>query len=480
MDPFLPAWRIAELTRAGAIGCLEALDFYLDRTARLNPRVNAIILTDADRARARARALDNTNRTEGGPLFGVPMTVKESFDFTGFPTTFGYTHRRDHRATADALPVQRLEAEGAVVFGKTNVPVALADWQSFNPIYGTSCNPWNVDHTPGGSSGGSAAALAAGLTGLEMGSDIGGSIRVPAHYCGVFGHKSSWGLCASRGHSLFPSTGAFPDISVIGPLARSAADLRIVLHAIGKPDPLDTAAHLQIPQPRARQARHLRVAVWAGEPGQITDATARAAVEQAAHFLHAEGAAVNFTARPAFDPVEAYRIYLQMLDAALSQRLTDAALAHRRQGLAGLDPDDLSADAIMLRATDMLHRDWLLLNERRNRIRRAWQAFFQDFDVVLCPVISTAALKHDQSGNTWEREIQVDGQSAPYNDMLFWPGITCGFHLPATVAPVTLSPQGLPLGVQIAGPLHGDLTTIAVAEMLEQGLRPFVAPKGWD
>jgi len=479
MDPFLPAWRIAELTRAGDIGCLEVLDFYLDRTTRLDPRINAVILRDADRARARARALDSTNRTEGGPLFGVPMTVKESFDLAGHPTTWGYSSRRDHRAAEDALAVRRLEAEGAVVFGKTNVPVALADWQSFNPIYGTTCNPWNVDHTPGGSSGGGAAALAAGLTGLEMGSDIGGSIRVPAHYCGVFGHKSSWGLCAPRGHSLFPSTGAIPDISVIGPLARSATDLRHVLHAIGKLDPLDTSASLQIPQPRARHAADLRVAVWSAEADQPTTAASREAVETAARFLQSQGAHVSYGARPAFDPRAAYRVYVEVLDAALSGRITEKALAQKRLGLASLDPDDMSADAIMLRCTDMTHRDWLGLNERRSKLRRIWQAFFQDWDVLLCPVMTTAALPHRQDGEIWERSITVDGTEMAYNDMLFWPGIVGGFHLPATVAPVTVSPEGLPLGVQIVGPLHGDLTTIAVAEMLEHGLRPFVAPPGW-
>jgi len=480
MDPFDPGWRLAEQTRAGEIGCLELLDAALERAARLNPRINAIILQDAERARARARALDQTDRAEAGPLFGVPMTVKESFDYAGHPTTWGYVARRDHRAESDALAVARLEAAGAVVFGKTNVPVALADWQSFNPVYGTTSNPWDLERTPGGSSGGGAAALAAGLTGLELGSDIGGSIRVPAHFCGVFGHKSTWGLCPMRGHSMTPPPGgAPPDISVIGPMARSAIDLRIVMNAIGQVDPLESGLRMVLPQPRARRLADLRVAVWASQPGQPTSPEISAAVEATGRFCAAEGAHVSFTARPEFDPTAAYHVYLKLLDAALSGRMPEAALAHRRAGLPHLPADDMSADAIMLRCTDLTHRDFLALADERMRMRRAWGRFFRDWDVLLCPALATEALPHRQDGPTWERRITVDGAEIAYNDLLFWPGITCGFHLPASVAPVARTAGGLPIGVQIAGPLYGDLTTIAVAEILEQGLGGFVPPAGW-
>ncbi len=229
MDPtFLPAWRLAELTRTGKIGCVELLDHAISRVERLDGRINAVVVRDFERARRRARALDQADRAEAGPLFGVPMTVKESFDLAGLPTTWGYEERREHRAEEDAVAVQRIEAAGAVVFGKTNVPVSLADWQSYNPVYGATSNPWDTSRTPGGSSGGSAAAVAAGLSGLEIGSDIGGSIRVPAHFCGIFGHKPTWGLCPGRGQSLV-KTAAATDIAVIGPLARSARDLALAL-----------------------------------------------------------------------------------------------------------------------------------------------------------------------------------------------------------------------------------------------------------
>ncbi len=255
MDPtFLPAWRLAELIRGGAISCLELLDHYIARIERLDGRTNAVVVRDFDRARERARTLD-AQRKDGRatPLFGVPMTVKESFNLAGLPTTWGHEEQRHSAAHEDALAVQRLTDAGAVVFGKTNVPVDLGDWQSFNPVYGATSNPWNLAHTPGGSSGGAAAAMAAGFSALELGSDIGGSIRVPAHYCGVFGHKSSWGLCSSRGQSLAP-VASVTDIAVIGPLARSAEDLSLALDVIAGADPLLSIAPIAHCRRRGRCA----------------------------------------------------------------------------------------------------------------------------------------------------------------------------------------------------------------------------------
>jgi amidase len=478
MDPsFLPAWRLAELTRAGEIGCLELLDHFVGRTERLDPRLNAVVLRDFDRARARARALDQGSRS--GALFGVPMTVKESFDLSGHPSTWGFAERRTHRAPADALAVQRLEAAGAVVFGKTNVPVGLADWQSYNPVYGATNNPWDVSRTPGGSSGGSAAALAAGFCALELGSDIGGSIRVPAHFCGVFGHKPTWSLCPGRGQSMANSASA-PDIASIGPLARSARDLSLALDAIAGPDQLDSDLTIVLPPPRASSPRGLRVAVWSHQPGHATDPEQSAMIELVARHLAAEGAEVSDTARPAFDVTEAWRLFLTLIDAAWSIRTPPAVLEEKRAAKAQLSPDDVSGIAIMLRATDLSHRDWLMANERRHQIRRAWGEFFRRWDVLLCPAMSVPALPHMQSANSWERRVQVGGGDVAYTELMFWPGLIGMTLQPATVAPIGLSAAGLPIGAQIVGPLYGDRTTIAVAELLERNWRGFVAPPGWD
>jgi amidase len=385
---------------------------------------------------------------------------------------------RDHRASLSSLSVRRLEAAGVVIFGKTNVPVDLADWQSYNPVYGTTSNPWNADHTPGGSSGGSAAALAAGFAGLELGSDIGGSIRVPAHYCGVFGHKPTWALCPNFGD---PATtpASFADIAVIGPMARSAADLDLALCAIAGPDPAETARTAALPAPRATGLRDLRIAVWSDQAGQQTDTETVVQLEALADGLERAGATISRTARPDFDADQAYRVYLRLLDAALSARSSEAFLAEKRKAAATLDPNDMSADAEMIRATDMTHRTWLHLNERRHRFRRAWGAFFQYWDVLLCPVIGTAALPHRQDGNTWERRLTVNGAEIAYNDLLFWPGLIGGFHLPSTVALLGVTKAGLPLGVQVVGPLYADRTTIAVAGLLEQSWRGFAPPPGW-
>ena len=481
MDPtFLPAWRLAELVRGGAIGCLELLDHFIARVERLDGRTNAVVVRDFDRARDHARALDQ-QRKEGrtAPLFGVPMTVKESYGVAGLRSTWGFEAYRNHVVHEDALAVKRLKKAGAVIFGKTNVPVALQDWQSYNPIYGASSNPWDPGHTPGGSSGGAAAAIAAGLTGLEIGSDIGGSIRVPAHYCGVFGHKPTWGLCPTRGHALM-AVAAMTDISVIGPLARSATDLGLVLDAIAGPDEAETELATPLPQPRAMRLADLRVAVWSSEPGHETDTEISAAIDAVAGFLEREGATVSRTARPEFNVAEAFHLYLELLATALSARHSDETLERMRAGKARFAADDMSVRAIQARTVDMTHRDWLRLNERRFQMRRAWGALFHEWDVLLCPPITTAALPHMHEGETWERRMTVNGRDIAYNDMLFWPGVTCAFHLPASVAPIGMTRAGLPIGVQIVGPLYGDRTTIQVAGLLEQHWRQFVAPPGWE
>lgn len=480
MEPtFLPAWRLAELTRTRAIGCLELLEHYIARVDRLNGRINAIVLHDFERARARAQALDNDRSARNAPLLGVPMTVKESFDLKGHPSTWGLEARKEHRAPEDALAIQRMEASGAIVFGKTNVPEALTDWQAYNPVYGATSNPWDLTRTPGGSSGGGAAAVAAGLTGLEMGTDIGGSLRVPAHFCGIFTHKPTWSLCPMRGHSM--ASAASPiDITVLGPLARSGRDLRLALDALAGPDPLDSLLSVQLPSPRVQRLQDLRIAVWSHEPGQATSAEITDAIENLANQLEREGAEVNRTARPSFDPLEAYRLYLMLVETALSVRDSDKELARKRAAKAALREDDRSTNAVSLRATDMAHHEWLRLNETRHHIRRAWSAFFDQWDVLLCPPFAVPAMPHIQEGATWQRAYSVDGKEIAYNDMLFWPGLTCGYYLPASVAPIAKSREGLPIGVQIVGPLHGDRMTIQVAEWLEQMGHTFSAPPGWD
>ncbi len=469
---FASASLLAAAIRTRQIGCLELLDYFIGRVERLDGAINAVVVRDFDRARQRARALDSL--PPAGPLHGVPMTTKESFNIAGLRSCWGSPEFKDTVAAKNALAVDRLLGAGAVIFGKTNVPLMLAEWESFNQVYGRTNNPWNHALSPGGSSGGSAAALAAGLTALEIGSDIGGSIRQPAHACGVFGHKPTHGLLPPYGHTLAENA-AGTDISVIGPLARSAADLQLAMSVLAGPDEAETDLRFALPPPRLAGLKGLRVAVWAEQPGQLTDGVITAAVLSLADTLEREGAVVSRTARPAFDPAAAYELYLKLLATALSGRGGEQERQRTRERLAQLAPGDRSANAVMFSVVDLPHSAWIGLNEQRARYRRAWGAFFRDWDVLLCPVIGAPAWPHG-TGEIWTRMLQVAGQSVSYNDLLFWPGITCGYHLPATVAPLGLAEGNAPFGVQIAGPMYGDATTMAVAAMLEHRWRGFVPP----
>jgi len=476
---FLSAKRQAALIRRGKIGCLELLDHYIARIEKHDAKINAVVVRDYERARKRAKALDR-KRKDGpvGPLHGVPMTVKESFDLEGHPTTWGIPALKDHRATQDALAVRRLIAAGANPFGKTNVPLHLGDWQTFNAIYGTTNNPWNLERGPGGSSGGAAAALAAGLTGLEIGSDIGASIRNPAHYCGVYGHKPTWGICPSTGHTIYGNV-AETDIAVIGPLARSADDLAISLDAIAGFEEIDAGLRLKLPKPRATWLKGLRVAIMPTHPLSEVDNAIQAELEALGKFLRKEGAKVSMTARPDYDIAHGHHLYIMMLRSITAGRFSPAEMEAFAAQAKKLAPDDMSYPALVARGVPMRHHDFLRGHETRERMRRAWFAFFQDWDVLLCPPGAGTAMPHNQTGERWERMIDINGKQVSVIDQMFWAGVSCFFSLPGTVAPLGQK-EGLPFGMQIVGPQYGDRTTIEVARLLEKGWRGFEAPTGWD
>ena len=477
---FLGALQLARRIRDGETGAREALEHFLARVDRLNPALNAVVVHDRAAARDQADAADAA-RARGaalGPLHGVPMTVKESFDLQGHPSTWGVAALRGHRAEQDALAVQRLKAAGAVVFGKTNVPLRLADFQSYNEVYGTTQNPWHKGRTPGGSSGGSAAALAAGLTGLEIGSDIGGSIRNPAHYCGVFGHKPTWGLAPPRGHAL---GGALTptDISVIGPLARTAVDLQAALDVIGGPDVLDAPGlRLQLAS-LATPTAELRIALWADDPMCPVSAAVRGRLQAVAAALPAQGAQVDDAARPDFAAEHSHGVFQALLASAMSARMPDDDFAAAVRQTDALDPADTGPLARQLRAQTMRARDWQRLNEQRTQLRWAWHRFFERFDFVLMPIMPTTAFAHDH-GPFGQRRIAVDGVDHPYFMQTFWAGLPGVALLPSTVLPAGAGPDGLPIGVQIVGPAWADLRTIQLAQRLEALGFAFVPPPGFD
>jgi amidase len=308
---------LAREIRDRRIGCVELLDHYLARADRYNPEINAVVVWQREAARDRARAADAAlARGEvWGPLHGIPMTVKESFNMTGLPTTFGNSAWKDNIAPGNAVVIDKLLAAGAVIYGKTNVPLMLQDSQSYNDIYGTTNNPWDKARGPGGSSGGEAAALAAGLSALGAGSDIGGSLRNPAHYCGVYGHKPSWGLISSRGHTA--SNAVTPtDISVVGPMARHAEDIDLALRVLAGPDLLQQAAwKVELPAPRGRRLSDYRVAVWADEPIAEIDASVRQRFDAAVAAVAKAGAKIDEAARPPIGAAEHHRLFMTLLRA---------------------------------------------------------------------------------------------------------------------------------------------------------------------
>jgi amidase len=450
--------------------------------ARHNPKLNAIVVSEMERAQKAAAAADKRlkNGKPLGPFDGVPMTIKESFDWTGTPATWGAPQFKDNIASTDAVALTRMTEAGAVLYGKTNVPFMLADWQSFNDIYGTTCNPWDLKRTPGGSSGGSAAALATGMSALELGSDIGASIRNPAHYCGIYGHKPTYGVVPMKGHAL-PGIAAPSDISCAGPLARSARDLAAMMKVLAGPDGIETRAQsLKLPPAPQTRLRDFRVAVMVTDRVSEVDQPLQNLIAQLAEFLAKKVKTISMTARPDFSTREAMDIYVALLRSATSRRQTDEEFGKNTEKVASFDDSDQSYYAQMMRAYVMPHRTWLMVNNRRHQLRLLWDAFFEEWDVLLCPTAASTAFIHDRIGERHERTIEVNGNRVPTTDQLFWAGYSCAFYLPSTVAPIGLTPQGLPGGIQIVTRQFADTTAIRFAELLEMEYYSFVPPPGYQ
>jgi amidase len=479
---FKSALELGRMLRRGKISSKELLQACLDQYARHNSAVNAVVVTDIERAMRAATASDKRRKKGAalGPFDGVPMTAKESFDWAGQPSTWGNPKLRNNIAKTDAVAVSRLTDHGAVMWGKTNVPLDLADWQSFNDIYGTTNNPWDLSRTPGGSSGGSAAALATGMSALEIGSDIGASIRNPAHYCGVFGHKPTYGVVPYGGH-LLPGIVMPADISVVGPLARSAKDLTVMMDfLVGNTGPQSRAVQIKLPRSLPKTLKQFRVAVKLSSSVSEVDQAVQDKILDAASFLKKRVKKISFDAQPDFSDGEAFEIYITLLRATASRKLSDAEYEENVSKAKTLPHSDKSYLAMMTRAFALSHRDWLKVNERRHQMRLQWDAFFNDWDVMLCPAAASTAFPHDHVGERYQRFIEVNGKPVSTIDQRFWAGYSCGYYLPSTVAPLGLTPSGLPCGVQIITREYGDYTGLRFAELLEQELGGFIAPPGYS
>jgi amidase len=476
---YRPAAELAQALARRQVSSRELIDAAVSRIEALDPKINAVVVRDFERARAAAEDADAAlARGERRPLLGLPMTVKEQFNVAGLPTTWGFVDS-SWRPDADALAVQRLKAAGAIVIGKTNVPAGLTDWQSYNNIYGTTNNPWDLSRTPGGSSGGGAAALAAGFVPLELGSDIGGSLRVPAHFCGVFSHKPSLDLIPLRGAGP-PQTPPNPvrgDLAVIGPMGRSAADLALALHVLAGPDELmeGIGYKLVLPPPRHEQLADYRVLVIDKHPLSPTAGSISAALNGLADRLSKLGCKVVRQSPKLPDLALTTSVYAQLLMAVFTADLPPEDIERLRSVAKTLSPDDKSLRAYRVRGLTMTHPDWIRASRIRGGLRARWQALFQDVDVVLCPPMATAAFPHDHS-QQWTREIEVDGKEIPYDDQIAWPAIATLSGLPATTMPIGRIHSGLPIGMQVIGGFLDDRTTLTFAGLVEREFGGFTPP----
>jgi len=478
---FSTAVELSAALKAKQVSSVELTQDAIGRIERHDGKINAICVRDFDRAMEAARAADAAlSRGEHKPLLGIPLTVKESYNIAGLPTTWGIPEQKNFIAKDDALAVTRVKDSGGVILGKTNVPLGLGDWQSYNDVYGTTNNPYHLARTPGGSSGGSAAALAAGYGPLSIGSDIGGSLRVPAFHCGVYAHKPTFALVANRGH-LPPALPPLPpnrDLAVIGPMARSAADLSLLLDVMAGPDPIEggIAYRLALPAPRHAALKDYRILLIDSDPLLPTNKDVRGAIEKLADNLGKTGVIVTRQSPLLPDFATTSRLYMRMLNSLLGANFPPDIYAGAQAGAAQLAPDDMSLRAERLRGITLSHRDWVLADGARTRLRAQWRELFNSFDAVICPIMPTPAYVQDQSPEQEDRRIKIDGEEFSYPDQLAWPGIATLPGLPATAIPLGLNAQGLPLGVQIVGPFLEDRTPLKLAELIEQEFGGFVPP----
>lgn len=477
---FSSAAALAAKLRSGKLSALELLDHYIARVEKYDPMLNAVVVRDFDRARGRAKAADRALRKGAflGPLHGLPMTVKESFNVEGLKTTWGNPAFKDNVANYTSVAIERLQAAGAIVFGKTNVPLLLQDLQSYNAVYGTTRNPYDLSRTPGGSSGGGGAAVSAGLSAADFGSDLAGSIRVPASFCGLYAHKPSFGVVPTRGHGLAPAL-AQPDISVLGPIARSARDLAPLLLATAGPLEEDAPGWtLKLPTSRVEKLRGLRIGLLMEIESSPIANSVRDALGKLSQWLGKQGAKVTPATFP-MDPARHQGLFMQFVRAVGAARMNDAVFQQTLTDAGKFAADDRSPAAQNLRGLAQYHRDWCAAHEARMQLRAKWADYFKDHDLLLLPGTPVPAFVLDESTPREARKLVIDGRDVPYNAQGFWQGIATVSYLPATIAPIGQTTEGLPLGVQIVGPYLGDLTTIGFARLLEQEYAAFTAPKAF-
>jgi amidase len=450
------AGALSEAIRSRKVSSRELLELFLQRVNDLNPSINAVVTLDTERAMEAARAADEmTARGQSlGPLHGLPITVKDAIEVGGLRSTGGSTALGGHVPGADAPAVARLRQAGAVVFGKTNVPQWSSDIQTFNDLFGTTNNPWDLSRTPGGSSGGAAAAVSAGLTSFELGTDIGGSVRIPSSFCGVYGHKPSFGIVSQRGYLDRVDGGVInADINVFGPIARSAEDLDLLLGVLAGPDAEDEAGwKFHLPPPRHSDLTDYKIGLWLDDPACEVGSDVLDRLSAAAGALSDAGAQVSDT-HPPLTLAEVRELFDALIVAAISVS-TPPEIGETISGS---------------------HLSWLRNHQKRTLMRRVWASWFEQFDVMLCPVTPMPAFAHDHQGSIQDRSVVINGRDRNQVDALAWTGLIGVAYLPSTAVPIGRTGEGLPVGVQMVGPYLEDRTPLFVGARLAEivgGYRP--------
>lgn len=491
MNPlhYRPAHELIDELRAGTLSSVDLTQAFLERIRTHNPDINAVVALDADNALARARAADDKLRQGGtpGPMHGLPLTIKDTWEVAGLGCTAGAPALRDYKPTGNADVIQRLTDAGAIIIGKTNVPIYATDLQSYNKLFGATLNPYNRAHTPGGSSGGAAAALASGMTPLEVGSDLAGSIRTPAHFCGIYGHKPSRSLVSFRGHIPGPpGTLSQPDLAEGGPLARNARDLETLFRIIAGPRPVDGLNWtLNLAPPDLNDLSRARVGLWLSDPLCPVDKTLIDGYRGLAGKLEQAGALVAEARHELLNLAHILPLYFNLLGSLLSTSMTPAQRRQmkwiaRLEKLIRLFAPMTAGVADYGRGVNQHIYDWAIINETREKMRAQAEQLFGEFDVLLTPITPTAAIRHDHSDPVFKRRIEVNGKQRAYMDQFCWIAFATLLGLPATSVPVGRTADGLPFNIQVIGAPGKDLTTIRFAQLLEErGLSGFEIPEGF-
>jgi len=471
------AGELLGMLKSREISSVELLEHFVERNDALHPQINAIVTLDIERAVASANASDQRRMAneDVGELDGLPMTIKDAIAVAGVRSTGGAIELEHHVPERDAEVVTKVRDAGAVIFGKTNLPRWSGDVQAFNEIFGTTNNPWNLDCGPGGSSGGASAAIASGLTALDIGTDIGGSVRLPAHFAGVCGHKPSFGVVSQIGYIDHVSYGlSEADVNVFGPLARTVGDLELLFDVIRGPrDDASGGWRLELPDARGT-AKELRVAAWLDDPDCPVSNAVSGVLDDAVAAMESDGISIDRSARPAVPFNDVREVGLPLISAAVSPGRTEEEQA----ALQKLATDSSASPTMRMRAraSTISHREWLLLTEKRDTNRLLWADFFADFDVVLAPVAFVPAFEHQHDGILYTRTLTVDGTTRPYADLIVWTSQFGYVYLPSTVVPVGWTDDGRPVGIQVVGPYLGDRTTLEFARYLETLLGGYRVP----